>query len=302
MSSSEGKYNIKAVSKIVGIQPGTLRAWERRYHIVAPHRNEAGHRLYSDEHVRILKWLTRKVDEGFTISQAVSLYENRRFDKPSPEADRIDTAAELRGQLLNALLSFSEKKAVDRLNAAFSLFSAEKVVNDILAKLLVSVGDMWENGEITSAHEHYATSFILSRIGFILHNQPIDSHLPRVIAVCGPGEEHEIGLLTFTLYLKRKGFEAIYLGRSIAEEDFETIIRESGASFLFMSVTMADNLQPALAVLDELQAGFDGLQIGIGGAALTAAENALGPYRRNVVGNTEAEWDLWLQDKLTKKS
>ena len=67
---NEGKYNIKAVSTMTGIQPGTLRAWERRYEILEPVRNEAGHRLYTDEHIRKLKWLSDKVQQGFTISQA----------------------------------------------------------------------------------------------------------------------------------------------------------------------------------------------------------------------------------------
>src|SRR4051794_11736833 len=71
----EGKYNIKAVSKMLGIQSGTLRAWERRYQVVAPVRNESGHRLYTEHHVKTLKWLLSKTEQGFTISQAVSLLE-----------------------------------------------------------------------------------------------------------------------------------------------------------------------------------------------------------------------------------
>ncbi|TKJ03751.1 MerR family transcriptional regulator, partial [Bacillus cereus] len=47
MPTLNGKYNIKAVSNIIGVQPSTLRAWERRYQIIAPKRNQAGHRLYT---------------------------------------------------------------------------------------------------------------------------------------------------------------------------------------------------------------------------------------------------------------
>ncbi len=35
MPTLSGKYNIKAVSNIIGVQPSTLRAWERRYQILA---------------------------------------------------------------------------------------------------------------------------------------------------------------------------------------------------------------------------------------------------------------------------
>ncbi len=69
MASLEGKYNIKAIATMLGIEPGTLRAWERRYRIVKPIRNQAGHRLYSDEHVAILRWLMDKVDKGFPLDK-----------------------------------------------------------------------------------------------------------------------------------------------------------------------------------------------------------------------------------------
>ena len=76
MADQEGKYNIKAASQMLGIQPGTLRAWERRYQMIAPVRNESGHRLYTEEHIKILKWLLKKVNQGFTISQAIALLDN----------------------------------------------------------------------------------------------------------------------------------------------------------------------------------------------------------------------------------
>ena len=65
------------------------------------------------------------------------------------------------------LLSFEEGKAQDLINHAFSLYSVEKVVIDILGSLLVTVGDMWEKGQITSAHEHYTTQVLKTRISMI---------------------------------------------------------------------------------------------------------------------------------------
>lgn len=78
MPTLNGKYNIKAVSNIIGIQPSTLRAWERRYQVIAPKRNQAGHRLYTEEHIQILEWLMEKVSSGMMIGQAVQLLEGNR--------------------------------------------------------------------------------------------------------------------------------------------------------------------------------------------------------------------------------
>lgn len=149
MANNEGKYNIKAASKKLGIQPGTLRAWERRYQIIAPVRNESGHRLYTEEHMRILTWLIQKVNKGFTISQAVALLEKNNYalidaDTASANDKQEDLSSDLLHQLLSALLEFDEGTAHELMDRIFSLYSVDKVLVDILGTLLVKIGDMWE--------------------------------------------------------------------------------------------------------------------------------------------------------------
>ncbi|MBN8208021.1 MerR family transcriptional regulator [Bacillus sp. NTK071] len=304
MTMSEGKYNIKAVSKKLGIQPGTLRAWERRYNIISPIRNEAGHRLYSEEHMSILKWLVQKTEQGFTISQAVELLESGHTPSDSQSIDLgigQDRAQLLADEILEALLAFDESKAQELLNQAFSVFSIDKVVHDILAKLLVRVGDLWEDGKITIAHEHFTSAFLRSRIGMIFHTLPVDGYLPKVMAVCSPGEYHELGLLIFTLYLRRKGFEVIYLGSSIPESDIQVIVEDTDPKILFLSCTLMKNLPRCLDFVDTLDQRFPELTVGIGGTAISYVDKEKRQtYDSFCVGNTRDEWDIWIKDKLQK--
>lgn len=308
MSNHEGKYNIKAVSKMLGIQAGTLRAWERRYNMIAPIRNESGHRLYTEEHIKILKWLITKVDKGFTISQAVNLLETNQASineqvELKTDGVQIDYSEDLMEELLYALLKFDESTAHDLLNKAFSLYSVDKVVIEILGTLLVKIGDKWENGKITSAHEHFASSFLRSRIGMILHTLPVDGLLPKVIGVCGPEESHELGLLIFTLYLRRKGFEVIYLGTSIAEGDIDIVLNEVKPEFLFLSCTLVRNVKKTLELVDELSLKYDSLQIGLGGKAFSkVTPQILEPYASFLLGEDKQHWESWLRDRLSMKN
>ncbi|MBA2870140.1 DNA-binding transcriptional MerR regulator [Anoxybacillus calidus] len=301
MSSQEGKYNIKAVSKMLGIQPGTLRAWERRYQIIAPKRNESGHRLYTEEHVKILKWLISKINKGFTISQAVSLLEKNGMEATSSFTDeeRSDFDVHLMDELLEALLSFDENRANELMNRAFSMYTVEKVVVDILGSLLACIGDLWEKKKITSAHEHFASSFIRSKIGIIFSTIPINGVLPKTISVCGPDEWHELGLLMFTLYLRQKGFETIYLGTSIAENDIDVVIDEVKPKFLFLSCTLKQNIEKTFALIDRLSEKYPGLTIGVGGKAFERLEKKEKEiYGVYVVGQTKKEWEKWLENQL----
>jgi DNA-binding transcriptional MerR regulator len=301
MSSPEGKYNIKAVSQMLGIQAGTLRAWERRYNIIAPVRNEVGHRLYTEEHVKILKWLLLKVNKGFTISQAINLLENS--GTRTEASGTISTIGrqehDIVAKLVKALLQFDESQAHEHLNQAFSLYSIDKVAIDLLGTVLVRIGELWEMGKITSAHEHFATSFLRSRIGNIMHTLPVNSYLPKAIAVCGPNEWHELGLLIFTLYVRKKGFEVVYLGGSIAPEDMNRLLSEVKPKFLFLSCTLVRNLTDTLALVDYLKDEVPSLEIGLGGHAFTSLEPFQQKiYDTHIVGETKAEWDTWLESKL----
>ncbi|MDQ0807037.1 MerR family transcriptional regulator [Priestia megaterium] len=298
----EGKYNIKAISNMVGIQPGTLRAWERRYQILNPVRNDSGHRLYTEEDLRKLKWLTEKVSGGFTISQAVSLLETESSTVGTFEEEgEVDSPQKIRDELLTMLLSFEEGKAQDLINHAFSLYSVEKVVIDILGSLLVTVGDMWEKGRITSAHEHYTTQVLKTRISMIFYSLPSNGLLPKAIAVCGPNETHEVGLLVFTLFLRRKGFEVIYLGSSIEDKDVELIVKEVDPTFLFMSCTMLENAEKTLNLTNQMIKKFPHLKVGLGGYVFDVLDSKRkGEAQPFILGNTKEEWNSWLTKKLAE--
>ncbi|MDY0939019.1 MULTISPECIES: MerR family transcriptional regulator [Priestia] len=298
----EGKYNIKAISNMVGIQPGTLRAWERRYQILNPVRNESGHRLYTEEDLRKLKWLTEKVSGGFTISQAVSLLETESSTVGSFEEEgEVDSPQKIRDELLTMLLSFEEGKAQDLINHAFSLYSVEKVVIDILGSLLVTVGDMWGKGQITSAHEHYTTQVLKTRISMIFYSLPSNGLLPKTITVCGPNETHEVGLLVFTLFLRRKGFEVIYLGSSIEDKDVELIVKEVDPTFLFMSCTMMENAEKTLNLTNQMIKKFPHLKVGLGGYVFDGLDSKRkGEAQPFILGNTKEEWNSWLTKKLAE--
>ena len=43
----EELFPIREVARLTGVNPVTLRAWERRYGLIQPTRTDSGHRLYS---------------------------------------------------------------------------------------------------------------------------------------------------------------------------------------------------------------------------------------------------------------
>lgn len=87
-------FNTKAVVQQTGVPAPTLRAWERRYKLIAPERANNAYRLYSQRDIALIRWLKERVDAGIAISHAVALfrhmYEERQrradCDKGLPSA------------------------------------------------------------------------------------------------------------------------------------------------------------------------------------------------------------------------
>jgi len=120
-----------------------------------------------------------------------------------------------------------------------------------------------------------------------------------VIAVCGPGEAHELGLLIFTLFLRRRGFEVVYLGTSIAEEDIETVIEIVKPKFIFLSCTMKSNVPETLKLSESLAETYGNLHVGIGGFGIdTLSNEEKTKYEQLIPGSSTNEWEEWIRKRL----
>lgn len=72
--STQPVFNTKAVVQQTGVPAPTLRAWERRYSLLAPERANNAYRLYSERDIALIRWLKDRVDSGVSISHAIALF------------------------------------------------------------------------------------------------------------------------------------------------------------------------------------------------------------------------------------
>lgn len=63
------RFTIRAASALTGINPNTLRAWERRYGIVRPERTPKGYRLYTEDDLQRLRAIQRAMQAGIAVGQ-----------------------------------------------------------------------------------------------------------------------------------------------------------------------------------------------------------------------------------------
>ena len=79
--TSSRSYRIGDVARYVGVSTHALRAWERRYGTVEPHRTPGGSRLYDAAQIDRLKTLKNLTDYGHSIGEVarLSLVELKRL-------------------------------------------------------------------------------------------------------------------------------------------------------------------------------------------------------------------------------
>lgn len=70
------EIRVGELAKRTGVGVGTLRAWERRFHLLEPLRSPAGHRLYDEDDVQRVDAVVRLVSEGLTLPAAVARVAN----------------------------------------------------------------------------------------------------------------------------------------------------------------------------------------------------------------------------------
>ena len=197
-------YNIKAISRLAGLLPVTLRAWERRYGLPQPQRGDQGYRYYSEHDLRTLLWIKKQMESGMSISRAIEGLVRLRGLGKDPVMNEIEESREqpisiqaINDQLYKALLGFDEQSSAEVMRRAFGIYLVDQVLIEIVKPTLVKLGDAWHSGEIPIATEHFATQFFMQHLMSMISASAPPSHSGRIVAACAPGEMHQIGIIDF---------------------------------------------------------------------------------------------------------
>jgi len=234
-------YRIKRVAHLTGINPATLRAWERRYGLVAPDRTRSGYRLYTDEDVAMLSRIKALVDDGLTIGEAIGRV--RRGAEPLPADAGGPPVRDARFRMLEALLSFDRRRALDAYEEVVGL-PPDRRVEEVLLPVLREAGELRRGGECGLGEEHFARAFVREKLAGIVAD--LDTGAARgPEAVCAgiPGERDEAGLMAAAIHLATRGWRVLYLGADVPLEELRRILQQRRPGML--CTFLANDVPPA---------------------------------------------------------
>lgn len=272
-------YTIKHAAQRVGITTATLRAWERRYGVVAPHRSESGYRLYGEHDVAVLHSMKQLVDQGWSVGLAAA--EALRLDRAQPTQDTTADALNSRslaqpypdiaGRMVNAAAAFDTTDLAATLDQAFSLSSFETVMTDHVFPALEVLGDAWADGTVSVAGEHLASNAVMRRLAVAYEAAAAHGHGPRIALGMAPGSRHEIGLLAFAVAARRRGLDTDYLGADLPIDDWLGAVDDPALAAAVLAIPTTADIVATAAVITALRDHRPDLVVAVGGAQQSQA-------------------------------
>jgi DNA-binding transcriptional MerR regulator len=134
--TSEGMQNpipIREISRLTGVNSVTLRAWERRYGLIKPLRTNKGHRLYSRDHVELIKTIQAWLARGLAIGKVSELLES---GLPNKDLDIENIWQSYLSELLAIMAELNLGKLEAFFNQLFSVYPAALIADQLISPVL----------------------------------------------------------------------------------------------------------------------------------------------------------------------
>ena len=210
---------IQRVAKITGLSKDVIRVWERRFGLLKPARGANRYRNYSDEDVALLRFLKEQLDAGGSIGELSKLGREELLGQARASAPQVSFVDNIFSGLLRELLStlepFNRVTFEKRLNGAVAVVPFEEALHGILLPLQEQVGQLWHDGHLNVALEHYVTKQIQQKIFSAMNQLPVAEFGTKVVVACPPDEEHDIAALAVAYRCRVRGCRVYYLGANV---------------------------------------------------------------------------------------
>jgi DNA-binding transcriptional MerR regulator/methylmalonyl-CoA mutase cobalamin-binding subunit len=279
------KHTVRLTALRTGLTPHTLRAWERRHHVVTPTRTDGGQRLYSDLDVERLRLIRLLTERGHSIRRlaAATLLEleaiateedvTAEIAVESPAEDAIE---EFRSAALRAVQRLDAPELQSVLERAAVTLGVPTFLDQVASPAIRRIGQRWREGEMSVGHEHMATAVFERVLGWIVQLYEVKGVGPRLIVATPPRETHKLGALLAAAAAAAEGWDVIYLGADLPVADILSSARQVSASAVALSIVYPTDGPTLVADLILLRDGL-GKQVRliVGGAAVPSHRDAL---------------------------
>ena len=218
---------MKSVAQRTGLSPHVIRVWERRYGVVEPRRTPTNRRLYSDAEVGRLALLCAATRAGHSIGTIARLPDDQLRALAGWNLEGTVTgarngereSAHAHGSFLAGAVAAVRQMDGKVLEAVLRRASLELGTQGLLQKvvgpLTQAMGDLWHQGELTAAQEHFASGLLRGFLSNLARPYALPEHAPGLWVGTPAGQIHELGAILVAAAASGHGWRAAYVGSSL---------------------------------------------------------------------------------------
>ena len=271
-------YRIHRFSKLTGLSTHLIRAWERRYGLVTPVRGANRYRLYNDEDVQLFRYLKSKIDQGLSIGELAEIGREQLIDEAKRDsmvmAFESPPSEGLVWDLSQAIQKNDRSEFERKLNGALAVIPFEEALFRFLLPLQKEVGQLWHDGKIGVAQEHYASNQIKQKIYSARNQLRMVEEGPRIVVACPPQEWHEISAMAVAYICGARGCLVHYLGANLPIAELAEYCKHHRPSYVLLSMTIDRSDEEGKNLVHELVSQIRPIApIGVGGRYVQAHPN-----------------------------
>jgi DNA-binding transcriptional MerR regulator len=243
--SEEELLTVAAVARRLGVAPGTLRTWDRRYGL-GPSTHEAGeHRKYCPEDLSKLMMMRRLISAGVAPADAA---EKAKKSKGAVKLESIVREFEVREDVVaginKALQAFDIDFVEETLRAELDEDGVEITWHEVIVPTLIEIGEAWqasgEGIEIEHAFTEILKKILRERSAPI--SNPVNAH-PVLVAAAGE-EAHSLPLHALEAVLSEMNIKTHFLGARTPFEAVSASITRLAPPAVFLWALFPQNANP----------------------------------------------------------
>ena len=294
-------YPLRTVAAMTGLTPDLIRAWEKRYAVVAPVRGARGARLYTAGDIAHLRLLARVVGAGRAIGDVAALRPaalEKLVAQSAPDGRGLGSrqtpppCEHFVTRVLERLERFDHAAVTRLLGDAVVGLGAHTFVHEVAVPLVHRVGARWAAGELPIAAEHMLTATLRNLLGGMIQRR---TPAGRSVLLAAPaGERHEIGLLLVALLVLDAGVNVVYLGVDLPAAEIVVAAEHTQARVVGLSVVASQNHAHAVREVEAIQKALPAeTELWLGGADARRVATDVKAFRGWVVDDLHtAETEL----------
>jgi methanogenic corrinoid protein MtbC1 len=290
-------YPIKIVENKTGLTMHVIRAWEKRYGAIHPHRTDTNRRLYSNRDILKLQILKEATSLGFKIGAIANLEledlkeligkeKNTGDDEISVLSTHSDIIEYKKyiDSFVQGVPSLNANILNSILDDASIVMNTHDLLEKVIAPIIYEVGEKWRSGEIRVSHEHLASSVIRTKLIEIRKANETKIDTPGILVCTPSGNIHELGALLIAALAAVDGWKVLYLGADMPYEEIISVVLNKDINVVGISLVYPQSDPKIASELKSLMTHLpSNINVLVGGRAAISYKAVLEPLGAKII-------------------